>query len=202
MPRQPGPLSIDLSGLSIALEDHSGLEWFLDTETGEVVPINDGTDIADLPGPLDNLVESGRLLHIDPLASHESWEAMSGFAAELADPHLRELLEVALSGKGAFGRFKAVLAAHPEQRQQWFAAREAWLESECRPWLPGRCRRPRSRNTSARPARGCRPGRVQVTMGEIVTCPCRRHRRSRGRHHRRPLTWTSSSASRPPSPRW
>jgi hypothetical protein len=46
---------------------------------------------------------------------------MADFAAMRTDPGLVNRLEVALDGRGAFGRFKHVLADWPEDRQDWFA---------------------------------------------------------------------------------
>jgi hypothetical protein len=51
------------------------------------------------------------------------------------DRQLRELLEVALAGKGAFGRFKAVLADFPEERARWFAEHDQHLKVQARVWL-------------------------------------------------------------------
>ncbi|MCP4418392.1 MAG: hypothetical protein GY805_17370, partial [Chloroflexi bacterium] len=35
--------------------------------------------------------------------------------------HLREVLEVALNGRGAFRRFKDALLRYPQERERWFA---------------------------------------------------------------------------------
>ncbi len=68
---------------------------------------------------------------------HEAYEQMVDFAATVQDPHLRELLDVALDGRGAFRRFRDVLAPYPDERERWFDFRDdgtrkqvdAWLES-------------------------------------------------------------------------
>lgn len=41
-------LAIDLRELATALEDHSGLEWYLDIETGDVLPVPDDADELEL----------------------------------------------------------------------------------------------------------------------------------------------------------
>lgn len=38
----------------------------------------------------------------------------------MKNAHLRELLDVALRGKGAFRRFKDVLLNYPAERERWF----------------------------------------------------------------------------------
>jgi hypothetical protein len=60
---------------------------------------------------------------------------MVRFAEQVEDPRLRELLAVALDGKGAFGRFNRVMAEHPEERQQWFSRKNTALAKEVREWL-------------------------------------------------------------------
>lgn len=45
---------------------------------------------------------------------------MEDFIATMEDEHLAELLEVAIQGKGAFRRFKDVLARYSEEREVWF----------------------------------------------------------------------------------
>lgn len=133
MPR--GELPIDLSDLAAALEDHSGVAWYLDTETGEVLPVPEDADDDLLPVPRQELVESDRFALIEPIESRIGWEEMRDFAAHVEDRRLRERLEAALAGKGAFGRFKAVLSAFPAERARWFAEHDRHLEAQARAWL-------------------------------------------------------------------
>jgi len=60
---------------------------------------------------------------------------MDEFASSIGDPRLRELLEVALDGRGAFRRFKDVLARWPEERARWFAFRDECLRGAMQEWL-------------------------------------------------------------------
>lgn len=135
MPRRKKTIAIDLTELATSLEDHSGLEWYLDTETGDVFPIPDDADDDLLPVPREELVESDRFRFIEPLESRLGWEEMRDFAGRVGDRRLRELLEVALAGKGAFGRFKAVLADHPEERARWYADHDQHMAEQARAWL-------------------------------------------------------------------
>ena len=135
MPRRKKAIAIDLSDLATALEDHSGLAWYLDTETGEVLPVSEDADDELLPVPREELVESDRFAFIEPLESRLGWEEMRDFTGRIEDRRLRQLLEVALAGKGAFGRFKAVLADFPEQRVRWFAEHDQHMEMQARAWL-------------------------------------------------------------------
>lgn len=57
------------------------------------------------------------------------------FAATVEDEELRELLFAALDGRGAFGRFKDVLAGCPGERQRWFRYKDERMEDRVRDWL-------------------------------------------------------------------
>ncbi len=135
MPRRKKVLDIDLADLATALDDHSELAWYLDTKTGEVLPVPADADDDLLPVPREELVESERFIFIEPIESECGWGEMRDFAGSVADQHLRGLLEVALAGKGAFGRFKDVLAAHGKERALWFARHDRWMEEQARVWL-------------------------------------------------------------------
>ena len=44
-------------------------------------------------------------------------------------------MDVALDGKGAFGRFKRVLARYPEERERWFEFSDRRLRARIDEWL-------------------------------------------------------------------
>ena len=48
---------------------------------------------------------------------------------------MRELLEVAIAGEGAFRRFKDVLARFPQERERWFHFQQERLFGRIRDWL-------------------------------------------------------------------
>ena len=64
--------------------------------------------------------ERERLVKIPEQESGEAYEVMEEFVETVGNRHLRELLNVALRGKGAFRRFKDVLFNYPKEREQWF----------------------------------------------------------------------------------
>jgi hypothetical protein len=70
--------------------------------------------------------------HVD---SHEAYGDMEDFIATVRNPHLRELLEVAIMGRGAFRRFKDVLLNYPREEKRWFAFQEARMFERVREWL-------------------------------------------------------------------
>jgi hypothetical protein len=129
-------LPIDLELVQIAFEDHDGDgQWFLDSETGEVLRLNESDD-DDLATQID---EGGERYIVIPyqgsVAGHRD---MAEFIESVNDNRMRALLDVAINGKGAFRRFKDVLQQHPQERERWFAFQKerafhrilSWLESE------------------------------------------------------------------------
>jgi hypothetical protein len=151
-------LKIDFSDLEMAFEsgDLPG-SFFLDRETGKTVLVSDeimrmaeqdaeDEEVKTIPDWQQEelktaiLVTQGfgeRFVRFPRQDSREGYRDMEEFTATVDDERLQELLEVALDGKGAFRRFKDVLARYPDQRQQWFAFERQrvrvrivrWLES-------------------------------------------------------------------------
>lgn len=75
------------------------------------------------------------MIRVPQADSHEEYNLMVEFAATVRDRHLREMLEVALDGRGAFRRFKDVLARYPKERERWFAFRDQDLRQQIDAWL-------------------------------------------------------------------
>lgn len=76
-----------------------------------------------------------RWARVPQVGPREIYEQMVAFAQTVEDGHLKELLEVALDGRGAFRRFKDVLARYPHQQERWYRTKAAYLEKEARAWL-------------------------------------------------------------------
>lgn len=128
--RESAPLdveAVDLADLAVALEDHSAdHRWLLDADTGEVEP---RFGLASSEDP------SNGLISIEPLPSSVGYADMEEFIARVRDPRARYLLEQAISGKGAFRRFKDTLLELPELRRAWFAFHDARGERRAIDWL-------------------------------------------------------------------
>lgn len=136
---EPRRVPVNWDDLEMALTDH-GDEWsyYLDLRTGEVriVRIDAFEEEEDLSDEdVDAGVATGDLLTVEPLPSSVEYAWMAEFAASLSDPRLRELLQVALNGRGAFRRFKDVLLDHGPERARWFAFRDERLRDAMREWL-------------------------------------------------------------------
>jgi hypothetical protein len=65
-------------------------------------------------------IEPDRYVPIPQIETHDAYQAMVDFAETVRSTHMRDLLAVALRGKGAFRRFKDALANHPVERERWF----------------------------------------------------------------------------------
>ncbi len=146
-------LRVDLEDIAMAMETQmSEHESYLDTETGDVAIVPhelQGEEIFDedyvegLPQWEQDLVPlvreildgSGRYAAIPTAPSYEEYDLMVEFAESVSDPRLRNLLSVALDGRGAFGRFKRVLRDHPKEQELWFRMRDEFSTERVREWL-------------------------------------------------------------------
>src|SRR5215813_12962903 len=107
-------LPIDLDLVRAAFDDHDGDgRWFLDGETGEVLRLDESDD-DELADRIDDGGE--RYIAIPHQGSTAGYRDMVEFASSVDDHRMCALLDVALNGKGAFRRFKAVLQDYPEER--------------------------------------------------------------------------------------
>ena len=130
-------LKIDLDELCSAMEDSSyEHNYYLDLKTGEILLISDYTDDAEIQKLREKIDENpDRYEQIPKAEPHEGYEDMEDFIASAEDQHIAELLEVAIDGKGAFRRFKDVLARYPEERERWFRFKNEIMEERALEWL-------------------------------------------------------------------
>ena len=83
-------------------------------------------------------VEGGlgtRFLRLPDADAHAGYTDMATFIETVASARLRERLAAAIRGRGAFRRFKDVLAGHPEERERWFAFKDGRVRERVRDWL-------------------------------------------------------------------
>jgi hypothetical protein len=119
---------VDLRSLAEALEDHSSeTTWWLDPDTGASEPYLDpaSTGLEEEAHPSDR-----GLIAIEPIPSREAYADMEDFITSV-----RDLLERAIAGRGAFRRSKDTLMEFPELRQAWFAFHDARMERRAIEWL-------------------------------------------------------------------
>ena len=111
---------------------------YLDLKTG-MVEMSIDEMISGDPDEVEALLDSDpdRFVLIEREEGSDSWRRMSDFAAQVDEQDLREALQDALEGRGAFGRFRATIGRYPDLLEQWEAAEwngharevELWLES-------------------------------------------------------------------------
>ena len=127
-------LTIDLEELTWALNSRDPLgesSHWLNLESGTVLSLigPDADDEADTD-PRDD----DRWLFIEPIASSEAFRVMEDFVHQCGDERLARMLGQALQQRKPFRRFKDVLAAHPAQRETWFAFERQAMEAIARRW--------------------------------------------------------------------
>ena len=132
-------LPVNLDELFEAIEDSSfEHEYFLDLDTGEILLLSEYMDDEDTEPLRDRIDDDPERYEAIPKAeSHEGYRDMQAFIETVDNEHLAELLEVAISGKGAFRRFKDVLLNYPEEREKWFQFKNDRVEERVLDWLDG-----------------------------------------------------------------
>ena len=68
----------------------------------------------------------------DPYGDYRDMER---FIGTVEDARLRERLWNAIQGRGAFRRFKDLLARHPQVEEAWFNFKDARLQKRVANWL-------------------------------------------------------------------
>ena len=82
----------------------------------------------------EDKIDLSERVEIDGIKSYQKYNLMEDFAARQND-RLRELLSVALNGKGAFRRFKDVLYSFPEELGKWYEFEHEWFKQQAIDYL-------------------------------------------------------------------
>ena len=124
---------IDLDELCLALEDHSGFSsWYIDA-SGKTHLYSDGMLDGKDVGRDFEAPDGYR--RVEPIDSRDSYDDLAAFTASVRDPRMRERLERAIEGRGAFRRFKDALVDLPDLRAAWFKFHDVRLERRAIEWL-------------------------------------------------------------------
>ncbi len=127
-------VSLDWVELEGALENNSPeLHSFRNRTSGDVIRIFRGTDGAEQK--LREVEDDPDFLYIEPISSREQYKWMEEFIESTEESNLKDKLNIAIDGKGAFRRFKDVLVGYPEDRERWFAKRAVKLRTHITEWL-------------------------------------------------------------------
>ena len=149
-------IKADLEMIANAMEDvgRMDMDYYLDKETGEVIVTSDEIfgyaeededklreDLPDWQKEDVKLAQDilfknpDRYICIPEKPSYEGYNLMVEFAEKVEDELLREKLNIALDGKGAFRRFKNVIADYPDYGKKWFKFKDERLNKEVIDWL-------------------------------------------------------------------
>lgn len=127
-------LTIDLEELTWALNSRDPLgesSHWLNLETGSILSLI-GPDV-------DNETDADPRdddcwLFIEPIESSEAFRVMEDFVDQCGDERLARALGQSLQQRKPFRRFKDALAAHPAQREAWFAFERQAMEAIAQRW--------------------------------------------------------------------
>jgi hypothetical protein len=132
------PFPVDLEELSRILEGDPTQEGgYIDVETGEVWPqaaIEYGQETGG-EGPDEDDLDSERWLAVSNQGSGEGYRDMEAFVATVTDPDRADRLSIAIAGRGAFRRFKDVLARWPDELERWYRVSNERERGRARAWL-------------------------------------------------------------------
>lgn len=158
-------LVIDWYDFEAALDSH-GMEGrhFVDLETGEIlflqteygswleeewsedVPLEELLKSAELHDWEKDAVRDAariqenvgnRIVEIPEPESREGYRDMEDFISTVSNKRLREKLEIAIDGKGAFSRFRNVIHQEDEARLSWFDFQQKRRQAQAAGWLQG-----------------------------------------------------------------
>jgi predicted nucleotidyltransferase len=122
---------LDLEELCMALEDNSPeMEWWFDPVAGEAIPRSEGSSWEEVA-----VDDPDRLIPVEPIPSEEAYGDMQDFVAAVGDARAKDLLGRAISGRGAFRRFKDALLEFPDLRDAWFSYHDARMRRRAIEWL-------------------------------------------------------------------
>ncbi len=130
------PLPVDLEELAAILEGdpvHGGGR--IDLHTGEVWP-QAAIDYAREEDREDSDDEDpDRWLRVWCEGSRDAYGDMEDFIEALSDEDRADRLSIAISGRGAFRRFKDVLGRWPGELEAWYAFSDERQRGRARAWL-------------------------------------------------------------------
>ncbi|OYD16394.1 hypothetical protein CH330_02975 [candidate division WOR-3 bacterium JGI_Cruoil_03_51_56] len=109
-----------------------GTNHYLDTRTGEVIPVfsfNRNRILVQIKA------EPDRYIRLAPPSSRHGYETMKRFVQTVSRPELRSRLEAALKQKKAFQSFRAVLKQEPPELKRWYNFRTEMMVQALREHL-------------------------------------------------------------------
>ena len=93
-----------------------GTTHYLNTETGEVVPVF-GFNRDQILAEVREFPK--RYMRLPPQSGRSGYNAMVEFCRTVSRPELRAQLEAALDGPGVYRRFRAAIKVEPREFNRW-----------------------------------------------------------------------------------
>lgn len=112
-------------------ESMHGVRRYLHRGTGEVVRLIDGVSDPELAPRLEADRSYVRVVAVGP---REQFGWLQAFIETVGSEALRARLAECVRGRGAFGRFKTEIAAHPAEAARWAAFRRERLREAIGRW--------------------------------------------------------------------
>ncbi|MBI5366600.1 MAG: hypothetical protein HZA54_06155 [Planctomycetes bacterium] len=130
-------LRVDFSELLEAVTLPPGHSAYLNVESGKVITLIDELDGEGEEDALRAEVEEHpeKFEAIPQREGREDYADMSRFAETIEEEDIRERLQTALAGRGAFGRFRDQVQRYPDIAARWHATRQRVLVEYALQWL-------------------------------------------------------------------
>jgi hypothetical protein len=127
------PVGVDLEEVASLMEgDLLGGGGRIDLKTGECYPDSLSYQDDDVGDDND---QDDRWLYVQSVGSHDGYRDMELFIATLDKAEIADQLQIAISGKGAFRRFKDVLSRWPEEFERYYLLSNERQRGRARAWL-------------------------------------------------------------------
>jgi hypothetical protein len=124
-------LQVDWNGLHSAFQmNMPEVKCFFSLEDGTVLKLPPGDQ--NLP-----TIQGQRDLYrpIEAVPSRIQYQWLDSYIKTVEDETLRERLQAAINGKGAFRRFKDILLTLPDERRRWFEFRDVAMRQRIIEWV-------------------------------------------------------------------
>ncbi|MEO1481474.1 MAG: UPF0158 family protein [Myxococcota bacterium] len=124
-------LTVDWAALHSAFQmNMPEVRCFLSLETGKVLKLPPGDPkLAEVRQQIDSYAA------VETIASRIQYQWLDEFIKSVDEEDLRERMEAAINGKGAFRRFKDILLTLPEERRRWFEFRDHKMRERIMEWV-------------------------------------------------------------------
>lgn len=135
-------LSVDMEAIVDAMDmGDAPFTSFFNTRDGKVTEVMsdsaldfDHEDEEDANAAAE-IYEDPDWVEIPLVEGRDDYRLMERFTASIDEEDIRDMLQLALCGRGAFSRFKDVIHRYPDIQARWYATRKRALVEQATEWL-------------------------------------------------------------------